>query len=180
MNVKKWLLPLVALCAGQFAFAQIDGYEPDFNNPDETGVVFVCMEEVATSDGYDCVKGVWFTVNQIPDGNDGFKADPAQVAVLTKLYAEYPELYKVASYIKKGEHRMASYKEVLMYAIAPDAKLSAEETGDFKFQKVDTQYGSFLAIMSTVPYGVKSLVWVEEENGRVNVTCDYETVTVIK
>lgn len=180
MNIKKLVLPLVALLVGSFAFAQQDGYEPDWNNPDEVGNVFVCLQSASSGDGEECVKGVWFTVDQLPDGNDSFKPDPAQVAVLTELYQEYPEAYKVASTAKPGEDRVISYKEVLMYELLPGAELAVEESGAFKFKKVDTEYGSFLAVMSSLPYGAKSIVSFNEENGQLNVTCDGETVTVIK
>lgn len=180
MNIKKLVLPLVALFAGSFAFAQMDGYEPDWNNPDEVGNVFVCLESTSTSDGEECVKGVWFTVDQIPIGNDDFVADPAQVAVLTELYAAYPEAYKVASYAKSGDNAVVSYKEILMYGVAPEAKLATNEFASCKFKKVDTEYGSFLTVLPETFYGIKSVVSVTEENGQVSVMCDGSTVTVIE
>lgn len=179
MNMKKLLLSLIALFTGMVAFAQIDGYEPDWSNPDEVGNVFICLESVSTFDGEECVKGVWFTVDQIAEGNDEFRADPAQVAVLKELYAAYPEAYKVASYAVSGEHRAMSYKEILMYGVDPEAELATEEFASCKFKKVDTKYGSFLAVLPETAYGEKRVVSVREEKGLVNVTCDGSTVTVI-
>ncbi len=189
MNMKKVILPLVALFAGSFAFAQIDGYEPDWNNPDEVGNVFVCFEEGQSQGEVECIRGNWFTVDQIPDGNDSFKADAAQLDILVKLYDEYNGLYKVASTVQKEEKVTLKNRHIYLYPIVEDYNCVLDEVDSLlAFRKVTTKSGSFLVILPSLDADMEGefTLFAERGEGRISYSLKgskrsaVDEVTVIK
>lgn len=189
MNMKKVILPLLAMFAGSFAFAQIDGYEPNWNNPDEVGNVFVCFEEGQSQGEVECIRGAWFTVDQLPDGNDSFKADPAQLDILVGLYDEYNGLYKVASNLQKDKKSTIKNRHIYLYSVKPETTCVLDEVGSLlSFRKVDTEYGSFLVVMPSLDKDMGGKITVSEERGEVRVSYSLkggkksaaDEVTVIK
>lgn len=130
MNIKKLVLPLLALIMAPVAFAQQDGYEPDWNNPDEVGNVQVCFGGHNTADGWENDDCVWFTVDMLPAGSDELEADPSQVKVLTDLYThrQYGQYYKVAENVQPGASFAVKDKHVYLYKL-PSANWQERKEG---------------------------------------------------
>lgn len=185
MNMKKLVLPLLMLLAAPLAFAQMDGPEPDWNNPDEVGNIWVCLDEenegVQHQGEWECLNGTWFTVDMLPDGKDGFKADRAQVNVLVSLYKEYNGAYKVASGVKGGEKFAVQNRHIYMYKLPSDnLKLVIEETKDVLgsrvfLKKIDMKTASYLVVLPRLNEGFSGEADVRFQDGKVTMNLSFRT-----
>lgn len=177
MNMRKVIFPLLAVFAGAVAFAQNDGYEPDWNNLDEVGNVFVCLDKenegIQSQGEWDCLNGVWFTVDMLADGKDGLKADKAQVEILTRLFDKYKGLYKAASNVEAGKEFDVKNRWIYLYKLPSDNfKLVLEHSPDVLgsqvfFKTFGMAKSSYLIVLPNLNNDFSGRVTLRLEEGSV-------------
>lgn len=177
MNMKKVLFPLVMLFAMTTAFADRGEPEVDWNNPDEVGNVWVCLDKegegIQVQGEWECQHSTWFTVDMVPVSSVDFEADPLQVDVLVDLFDEYNGTYKIASYVKGGKKFAVKNRNIYLYKLPSDNfKLVARQTEDVLasqvlFKTYKTKKASYLIVLPRLDKEVAGGVDLRLEDGKV-------------
>lgn len=187
MNMKKVLFPLVMLFAMTTAFADRGEPEVDWNNPDEVGNVWVCLDKegegIQVQGEWECQNGTWFTVDMVPVSSDDFEADPLQVDVLVDLFDEYNGTYKIASYVKGGKKFAVKNRNIYLYKLpAGDFKLAASQTEEVLasqvlFKTYKTKKASYLIVLPRLDKEVSGGVDLRVEGGQIKANAVFSNNT---